>query len=163
MKIYNCNRSPNATVGFQIYLSIAVFEGVKLQKFKEVLQQHVKTQPRKWDSVNYVRCDLIDADNEKALFTLSFRHCNSWQDVPRIMIHRSDLIQFVQATAAKLKIIFWPPPPRRVLYYGGVLEEGAVEAETRRAAMLRKSNIRRPSTINVFDESPEAIERKKSV
>ena len=127
MRIYNANRSPNATVVLELILGITVLEGDNLESFRDAMILYVKEHPRMWDSMNFIRLEKVDADNEQVFFTLSFRHRFSWQDAPRIKLHREDLIQNIYKVADQLKINFDSAPARRVLYIAGALENGAVE------------------------------------
>ena len=142
MRIYNCNRSKNAVVLLEYTVHINILDGTNKEKFRNALANFVKARPRMWVELIMCRIDKIDFDNEQVVLSLVFRHRNSWQDSPRIFLHREDLLRFIFETAQRLKIEFETPPPRRILFYGGELANGAVEGETHKKGLLRPSNIR---------------------
>jgi small-conductance mechanosensitive channel len=144
MRIYNCNRSPNAIVVIQHILKIAILDSDYYDRFKKAMRQFVSDRPRMWVELLVMRADKIDSDMEQVFLTMQFRHRNSWQDAPRIFLQRSELLRFIHETSKKMNLSFETPPPRRVLYYGGQLEQGAVE-DSHRTDLLTSANVRNNS------------------
>lgn len=67
-RIINCNRSPNAVVVLEMQTHISIFEKDKLTKFRDTLQKYIADNPRIWDSMAFVRPEVIDNDNEIVSF-----------------------------------------------------------------------------------------------
>ena len=147
MRIYNANRSPQATVVIQPILHIAVLDKDNLKKFEERLRKFVKERPRMWVELSMVCVVKIDSDMEQVFLNLVFKHRDSWQSCARIYMHKAELLTYIQHTCKKLQIVFETPAPRRVLYYGGHLDEGAVDGEgdNHRKDLLRPQNVRSQS------------------
>lgn len=147
MRIYNANRSPQATVVIQPILHIAVLDHDNLKKFEERLRKFVKERPRMWVELLMVCVVKIDSDMEQVFLNLVFKHRDSWQSCARIYMHRAELLTYIQDTCKKLQIVFETPAPRRVIYYGGHLDEGAVDGEgdSHRKDLLRPQNVRSQS------------------
>ena len=147
MRIYNANRSPNATVFIQHVLHIAILDKDNLKKFKQAMMKFVKERPRQWIELSAICVVRVDSDMEQVSLNLSFRHRESWQSCPRVYMHRAELLQYIHDTGRKLRVVFETPPPRRVLYYGGDLDKGAVvEEEGHRKDLLSPQNVREPLT-----------------
>lgn len=142
MKIYNGNRSPNATITFPHMFHIAILEKERMGLFEKSLSDYVRQHPRRWVSMLLFRVDKIDNDMEQVFLQMSFQHRESWQNAPRVFLHRSDLILFIYETARRMKVAFESPPPRRVIYHGGDLDQGTVESEAdHRTDLLRPANV----------------------
>lgn len=147
-RIINCNRSPNALIFYEWKLHISIFDGKNLDNFKEALNKYVRDHPRTWNSLAFIRHDVIDADMEQVGFRMAFRHRNGWQDAARIKLNRADLLRYIHDTAKAMGVNFETSPARRLLYYGGVLESGQVKDYKKN--LLRPSNIRSHS--HTFDD-----------
>lgn len=149
MRIYNCNRSPNASVIIQPVVHICALEKDNLKKFTEALNKFVAERPRLWVEFLPLCVVRIDSDNEQVYLQLAFRHRESWQNTGRIYLHRAELLTYVYDVTKRLGIMFESPPPRRVLYMGGILEQGAVadgdSAVDHRKDLLRPQNVRSTS------------------
>ena len=147
MRIYNANRSPNASVVIQQVLHIAILDKDNLKKFEEGLKKYVRERPRQWVEVLTVCVMKVDSDMEQVTINLSFRHRDSWQTCPRIYLHRAELMVYTINLSKRLQVLFETPAPRRVLYYGGQLDEGAVVGEEdHRKDLLRPENVRSTSS-----------------
>lgn len=142
MRIYNLNRTEYASIKIPLNFHISIFDGDNLKQFQEVLENYVKDHPRRWKSLDMVRCNKILTDTEQASFTLGFRHRSNWQDAPTILKHRSELLLFIMATSRKLGIEESTPVARRVLFLGGNLKDGKVNPGQYRANVLDYENIR---------------------
>ena len=145
MKIYNCNRSPNASVVLRPIVNISVLEKDNLKKLEEALHKYVKDNPRRWMGLLIVCVTAIDTDNEQVFLQIALRHHDSWQITSRIYLHRAELMKHLFHVQKRLGITFEIPPPRRVLYMGGSLEQGAVAGGNdvdHRTDLLRPQNVR---------------------
>jgi hypothetical protein len=142
MRIYNLNRTENASIKIPLNFHISIFDGDNLKQFQEALENYVKDFPRRWMSLDMVRCNKILTDAEQTFFTLGFRHRNNWQDQPSISKHRSELLQFIMTTAKRLGIEESSPVSRQILFVGGDLKDGKVNPGQYRANLLNYQNIR---------------------
>ena len=115
MKLYNCRESPNANILFKVELKTCVLDGDNLDYFRNEVIKCVKERPRVWKAINFIRLETIDADNEKAILILSFGHRLTWQDAPRILLHRSDLVRFLYEVAKRRDLNFSMPPEQFLL------------------------------------------------
>jgi hypothetical protein len=142
MRIYNLNRTENASVKIAVNFHISIFDGDTLKQFQEALETYVKDFPRRWKSVDMIRCIRILTDTEQTFFTLGFRHRSNWQESPLIGKHRSELLQFIMTTARRLGIQESLPVSRQVLFVGGDLKEGKVNPGQYKANVLNYKNVR---------------------
>jgi hypothetical protein len=142
MRIYNLNRTEDAAIKIPLNFHISIFDGDNLKQFQEALENYVRDFPRRWKSLDMVRCNKILTDAETTSFTLGFRHRNNWQDQPIISKHRSELMQFIITTAQRLGIEESTPVSRQILLVGGDLKDGKVNPGQYRANLLNYKNIR---------------------
>lgn len=138
-RLYNGNRTSNASITFPIDVSLNILEGNLLKKLKAKLLEHVKNHPRRWDGVQFVRIDNVDQTTERVTLMISVRHRNTWQDAPRIKKDKGNLIRALCSSMVQLDVAPIVPPNRAVLYHGGVLEEGA--NSPRRSTLLQPGNV----------------------
>jgi small-conductance mechanosensitive channel len=148
MRIYNCNRSPNASVVIQPVVHICALEKDNMKKFEEALRKYVAERPRQWAELLIICIVKVDSDFEQVHLMIAFRHRDSWQNTARIYKQRGELMEYVHNVTKRLGIVFESPPPRRVLYMGGQLEQGAVAGGNEvdhRTDLLRPKNVRSTS------------------
>jgi Mechanosensitive ion channel len=104
-RIINLNRSPNACLDFEMRFQVSVLSTGKHLQYRTMLEQYVADHPRIWDSLIYMRHDEFDTNYEYIIFRFSFRHCSSWQNAGRIMIHHADLVRIMYEKGAELQIL----------------------------------------------------------
>jgi hypothetical protein len=118
-RIINYQRSLNATIFFDLKFSIsAIFEGDKHQKYRFLLEDYVRDHPRNWECLDYMRHDEFNADWGYVIFRFSFRHRYTWQNAGIIMIHRAELLRYMQEKGVELGIHYFTPLPYRAMYDG---------------------------------------------
>lgn len=125
-RIINLNRSPNACIDFEMKFKTSVLQTGYHLKYREMLEQYIADHPRIWDSLVFMRYDEFDPDWEHVVFRFLFRHCNSWQNAARIMIHRSELVRFMYEKGMELQIHWETPISRRMIIDGGVIENDVI-------------------------------------
>lgn len=141
-KIVNCGRSPNALIFLTIPLHISFLEDGMITAVQNAMKDYVEKNPRAWDRFIFIRREEIDANDEMVRVSFAFIHRNSWQDAPRILIHRGNLLKFIHETTEKLGIDYCSPASRRLIYSGGVLVDGQEGEGGYKARLLKASNIR---------------------
>lgn len=126
-KIVNCQRSPNAIVGFKLRLGIKILDGDNLKILEEELKKYVEDNPRIWDSMLFLRKDHIggvnetlgvdplDADYRFVIVSVCFQHRLSWQFTMRIMLHRGELFHHIYKICHDLDVQYDLAEPRQIV------------------------------------------------
>ena len=111
------------------------------QKFREELEKYVVDRPRVWESVQYVRHGMFDADDERVDISIAVRHRCAWQEAGRIKNDMAAMYRYLYALGNKIEVHFSAPPDQKVMYHGGTLRRGDTEDFDGRG-LLARSNIR---------------------
>lgn len=140
-RIVNLARSPNATIHIEFAAHISIFEGDKLNQFRQEMCKYVDERPRVWESVRHVRHAMFDADNERVDISLALRHVSAWQEAARIKNDTVEVYRFLYDVGNKIDVHFSAPPEQKVIYQGGTLRRGDTDDFDGRG-LLARSNIR---------------------
>jgi len=127
MRIVNGNRSPDAIVWFQFPFHISILEDGKFDALRAGLEQYARDNPRSWHSFSYCRVDEVHIELEKLVITIGFQHRSAWQELPKILMSKADLMCTTYKIGKSLGVNYDEMPKRELLYYAGVLKSGGVK------------------------------------
>lgn len=142
MRIYNSNRSSNASVVILQTFHISILDEEKLEQFEQALRRFVDDRPAAWVEILMVVVTKIDTANEQVVLQLALLHRKSWQSFARITVDRAELIRFIHDRSSALKVADESPVPRRIMYIGGSLDHGTViRDDEHRKDLLSLQNV----------------------
>jgi Mechanosensitive ion channel len=120
-RIINLQRSQNAILDFEYKFKDSVLQTGAHIKFREQVEQYIANHPRIWDRLLFMRHDEIDNDWGNVTFHIAIRHCSSWQNAGRIMLHRADILRFFYDIGMEANILWETPIQRRQILDGGTI------------------------------------------
>lgn len=120
-RIYNYNRTTNASVVVPLLVGMKILDGNCFSDFKAKLLLHVTDHPRRWDGVQFVHIEGIDPARNCVTLLISVRHRNSWQDASRVRKDKGKLLLAFhnEVNAAGLSVL-----PQHSIVYHGDLPQG---------------------------------------